>query len=276
MPSKLTDYRRGDPTRTPDWRCRAAQTHLERGSRPRRWEDEGIIELVKFALALEGAAAPAQRLTVQRRSPALALAHEIYHRGGVVRDEIEARLLAGESADAIGEKTGIAAVAISAFEHYFFEVIECLHAHDLIMFQAVGIGPWRGVMPTEAQAWKWIAVAVGPWPLDLMIADYLGRLEPVVSDRAWIAKKLRFAAKDHALGYSAEAIKTLMPEWCELFAEEIRAAKSRPDGATLGLHIDFLRMVAGMGSTDGKASHSRAKAPQESDVVKLVEEFLNA
>ena len=121
------DYRSHSPFRTPAWRWECAQQHLQRGDRLRRWEDPSIKTAVQFLRAEARVATARGRAMVLRRWPELVAARELYQNGGVQRDELEARLLAGESIAVAAEKLNIAPSVAALYVTFFFDVVDHLY-----------------------------------------------------------------------------------------------------------------------------------------------------
>ena len=253
------DGRAFDPFRRPEWRWLAALAHIEAHTRPRPWEDPAITEAFEFQRGCLQADTAAMRTTVSQRWPLLAGAEGIYTDGGIKRDEIEARLLAGEPAAAIAAKSGIDAVVIDTYGQLFFNVADALQAGDWLLQEAVNVRSWQRPVPTEGQGWKWLAIAAGSNVLDLVIADHLGRVEPKYPDRHLLAEKARFLVKDFAAGTSIEATKSLAAEASQLFAGAIGADVSSPRGRVSCSQIAFLRMVSGLPPLKSAAKRSKKR-----------------
>jgi hypothetical protein len=176
---KLTgDFRRFSPFRTPNWRWTEALNHIRNKTCPANWEDPAIARAHQFLVELDLAHTEAERMELSRRWPELSAAHSIFTRGGVVRDELEARLLC-QSPEEIAASMGIGADVVRTYATFFFDVLESLNANDWLLFQAVGLyTPSRP--PTVGQRWRYLAWSAGPHVLEQAIADYLSGPEPDV------------------------------------------------------------------------------------------------
>lgn len=201
-----TDYRRYDPFRTPEWRWLIALRHFDEHTRPGPREDPIIADLVRLLRC--GGIDPAQAGSL---SPSdLAAAHSVYSAATPLRDEIEARLLAGQPFDVIAAKTGIAASAVAAYERAFFDVASSLNAGGWINLAVLKLHP--GVPVTEGQVWKCIGYACGPAILDQVIDDSYER-PTTDKHRGGIAEKCRFMVRLEATNWSSPAaVRLIMAE----------------------------------------------------------------
>jgi hypothetical protein len=198
------DFRRFDPFRGTDWRWKIAARHYEAHTVPEAWEDP-VIENVVRILQRDGIA-PAR--TEDFTPLDLATAQSIYSALSPLRDEIEARLLAGQSPAAIAGKTKLNAGAIETFEAVFFNVADSLNAGGWINIIVIGLRP--GVPPTEGQVWKCIAYACGSDILDLVIDDFHQRSATDTDNRDQIAARCRFMVRMETTDWSSPAAVQLM------------------------------------------------------------------
>lgn len=233
MPKRLPfDFRSVAPRRSPDWRWTAAvEMHSEK-KRARCWEDPAIIDAARYLRAL----ADRGDAHAIRQWPDLHAAHLIYQGGDEWRDEMEARLITGESFEVIAAKCGIAVTTVAAFERIFFNVANLLKANDWMMIQVIKIIPGQPV--TLGQAWKYLGLAGGPILLDLMIDDFLGRPDPDVALRNELAAKGRFSVSLSAVDWScAESVHSILAEGEQLFPRLTR-------GALLAAQLETIRKAS--------------------------------
>jgi hypothetical protein len=195
------DRRRYDPFRTPAWRWKIALEHVCLKRRLRSWEDEAIKEALRYLRECQRAQTARQLSRVKDRWSDLTKAHAIYVAGGVLRDELEARLIAGESFEVIATKSRTAAAVVAAFERYFFNVAHALNALDWMMICVVGLYPGLDRKPTERECWCYMAMAGGPVLLDILIDDHLGRPNPNFPNLHELAEKGRFAVRDYVTNW---------------------------------------------------------------------------
>jgi hypothetical protein len=185
-----SDYRRCSPWRRPDWRWQAAEAHVAANHYPRQWEDAAIGQAIKFQRVLQRMRAKDTRAALELRSSPLFSAHAIYISGGVIRDELEARLLC-QSVPAIADKMRVSPTVVQTYGQIFFHVADALGAVGWLSSQVIGVGEWSHRQPTERDIWKYLAIAAGPIVLDLMIADHLHRPDPAMPNRALLAAQGR-------------------------------------------------------------------------------------
>jgi hypothetical protein len=133
-----SDIRCFSPFRTPDWRWSEALGHIRKRTCPGRWEDPAIAQAHQFLMALKLAHTDAGRMELSLRCPDVSAAYAVFNRGGVVKDELEARLLC-QSPEEIAGATGIGADVVRAYATFFFDVLGSLNANDCLLLQAVGL-----------------------------------------------------------------------------------------------------------------------------------------
>ena len=231
--SLAREYRHLDPFRGPDWRFEIARQHHQQKTRPREWEDPLIPELVRFLRHLD-------KGNTDQVSADLLRAHAIYKAGGPVRDEVEARVLAGESLEAISCKTFVPIPVIAAFEPAFFHVRHCLNAIDGILLRVIRLRPDKPV--TVGQVWKYLAMAGGPHVLDVMVDHFHNRPTDDPALRADLAAKGWWSVRDAAIGWSSlPAVAASINEGARLFAHLFRG--SSPEAKRLKLHLDLTRIM---------------------------------
>lgn len=117
--------------RAPDWRWELALDLVGRGRRgPRKSVDQWLLEAVRYQRDESRGASP---LTLARRYPAVAAAHEIHRRQHAQRLLIEAWLLAGADDELIALETGTGPAVLEAYEQLFFNVRDRLRASDYVL-----------------------------------------------------------------------------------------------------------------------------------------------
>jgi hypothetical protein len=198
------DYRRFAPFRTTDWRWKFALEHLRHKSHLRHWEDAAIKEAVRYLRECQRAQTARQLSNVKDRWPDLTQAHDIFVAGGALRDELEARLIAGETSEVIAAKSNTTAGVVAAFERYFFNVADARDAVDWMMDFAVGLYPGLNRMPTERECWCYMALAGGPWFVDILVDDHLGRPNPKFPNLHELAEKSRFLVRDFVTNWHSK------------------------------------------------------------------------
>jgi hypothetical protein len=132
----LADCSPRSPYRVLDWRSRLASFIADGGRPPRRsWIDPSVASAVRYIEYTERRR--------RRRPPRFATLSEAYRlRTGEnrrLRDELELRILAGESYVDAAVKCGLSADAVKAYEQLYFNIADRLSSVDFI--GAVVVGP---------------------------------------------------------------------------------------------------------------------------------------
>jgi hypothetical protein len=208
MDAATVTYAHCDPFRSPCWRwdlaCEAAdesQRGGRRSRRRRRPEDPVIAELTLFARELSRCTTERQRGSLARRWPALLAAQRLHEGGGLVRGEVEARLIAGLSDDEIAARTGLGPEVVHSFEASFFCVRDRLGARDWLAYKAVGPGLLCGFAPDDLPGiWRAVAFGGGSLVLEVVLAVTLRRPlpdwpVPVGCDSRYHTARLRLSAE---------------------------------------------------------------------------------
>jgi hypothetical protein len=108
---------------------------------------------------------------LRRVYPDLHAAHRLYEHGAELRFEVEARLLARQSADEIAASTRLLPPTIDAYEAIFFNVRDRLNAGDWVVGTLIGQGLTSGIGPWPvSEVWKVLASAGGSPVLDVVLA----------------------------------------------------------------------------------------------------------
>ena len=156
------------PFRAVDWRWRLADHPLLNRRRLRnRWLDDWVRRVIKFKKRLNR---PQSRSRRAKLDVALIESHRIRHDpNSTLRDEIEFRLIAGQTPQDIAARCGVAADVVDAYEKVFFNVIERL---DSWVYIACIIDPTMSLIigePTLEVVLKGLANAWGPLAVDTLL-----------------------------------------------------------------------------------------------------------
>ena len=247
-----------NPLRGPAWRWDRAEALVRSGGPPLLWDDALIREAADYHRDLAAADTETKRAAVRGCWPGLDAAHALFVSGDVQRDEIEARLLAGENIASIAGKTGVDETVIHWFQIYFFNVVDCLEAMDWLLYFVVKLGtpPF-----TESKAWKWLALAGGVHAIDLVIADALGRTEPDHADRHEWAEKLRWLPRDMDASAGGRAFDPSVVAELTMHASDVGGRISdEHERAMLELQLNLIRLRAGLSPCSPRRRQSPAKA----------------
>jgi len=151
-----------DPFVKPHWRWDAAVNEINRPDRDGKYDDEGIALLV---LHLEQGKSSEGCVIDQAR--------QIFEEDGLLRAEIEARILAEQDDQEIAETCRLNADVVRAYQEYFFFVRRYLRSTDWLTLHVFGGVPGRGLQNSELrQYWANLAYSAGPLLLQEMIDVY--------------------------------------------------------------------------------------------------------
>jgi hypothetical protein len=219
------------------------------GKRPASWEDAAVTLALDYILALNKAGSDAERAHIEQRMPDVAAAFGLHVEAGPACDEIQARLLAGQSIDAIAGKVGIPARLVEIYERLFFHVSDALKASDWLFQQAVGIYVGMRRAPTRGETWKYMALAAGPAAVDMLVADYHGRDEPRIHDRDLLAEKARFLVWECTRGFSLPETAAVLAGYLALLGQPPSDADDTPARQELKQLVDQLKTFVDLWAT---------------------------
>jgi hypothetical protein len=167
----ILDCHPENPFRAVDWRFRLAEAILSgQLPFPRRGLDLWVKRALRFLgdrVASQGDDSIGQS---GRLDPAILGAFEIrFSAEPRLRSVLEARVLAGQTAQAIAELCGIDADVVEAFERLHYDLRDRLGAGDFIRATAFGIEPPDGI-PDADTLMKTFAYGFGRFGLDSLLA----------------------------------------------------------------------------------------------------------
>jgi hypothetical protein len=260
------DFRQLSPFRSLSWRWDWACELVGQHRRLPNDSEPLLRDALHYLRGLQRAETHRQRVSTRNQYGALAAAHDLHTSDNVIRAEVEARLLAGERCQTITEKTCVPLEHLQVFARVFFDVSDRLHATDWLVDQVLGFGPWRPCIPTEAQIWKWLALAGGPIVVDIVIADALGRPEPKLHDRHGWAKRCRFLVEDFAAGFArTPRVVEIVKQYSGMLRHWTHIARPAAEMKTMRMQCNFLRSWAGlppMGPTEMRET-DQSNGPQD-------------
>jgi hypothetical protein len=109
------------------------------------------------------------------KSEYITAAIQLHEAGGVTCAVLQARLLAGETNEAIAAKLGIAPETVEAYEALLFCVCDRLAAHDWVASQVLGLYPWLAASRADRMNLVRIfGYFAGPLAVDLWWAYFTG------------------------------------------------------------------------------------------------------
>lgn len=270
MPDEDNFYRRVRAGDGPAWRWQRVQDLIATNRRPDKHDDDPTK--VAWRMCKSVSATPEVRASHRRRYGTWLQAYLIYLANDAHRWEIEARLLTGASATEIAAKLKIEAGVVEAYTALFFDVTGRLQAHDWIWCTAVRLGFWEMSRPTEADLWRYFAVSGGSAVLDVLVSDYLGRVEPVYPDRHVLADEIR-ALVNFTTTRMADKneYRRVMEKMWQILATRITIV-DEAEFQKLFAQLDFLEVAAGLrkapsdrkGCCSGRNTKSAQAASQQS------------
>ena len=147
-----------DVSKKPNWRWKAAEFLAERSRHPYKTDEQLIRNATKYL-----------RTSDEQRFPLIHASHAIYKEDGLLRAEIEARIVAEQTDDEIAKRCRISADLVKVYEALFFCVREYRHATDWILINVGGLRHMAGFRDHEMrQLLAWHALSGG-----LLIVEYL-------------------------------------------------------------------------------------------------------
>lgn len=181
----MIQYHRFNPFRPAAWRWERARTMREKKIRMSRDPDDRYVnKAYKFQAKLARCKEDIDRWELMERYPDIYAAYLIYSRGGgeerhPLRYAIEARILAGQTAEQIASLIGIEPTIIDLYEKIFFNVTEKLRNTDYIMTCVLGPSVHSGLSDRDYDLlWKLFGYLYGPTVLDAFIHSTTARFRP--------------------------------------------------------------------------------------------------
>jgi len=214
-----------DKLRPPDWRHRRALALLHEGCRPSRHDDAGMAELLEFLRAVARRQGGGRHRRLAERRPDLAAAYAVAAGDPARRWAVEARVLAGEPADAIAGKHGLRPGTVETYERVYFDVRGRLAAVDWVALEVVRRDPGKALAEQEPRV---LALVVGFFAGAQLLDVLLGGGDPV--GRAELEKYLAEDALATALRNQAVAARAL-PADAETAGRLLRLATPGSTGA---------------------------------------------
>jgi hypothetical protein len=256
-------YRRVRAGDGPWWRWNRAGDLLQPGRCPDSLDDAATLAAWRFRLGLAGAPVPTGAPAPNATDALLPAAHAIFAENGPLRWEIEARLIVGTAPAQVAERLGIDPALIDAYTTVFFDVIG---RTDSIGWLAsyLPIGFFTPPNPTEAEMWMHVAATgVGAkGTLDVLVADFLGRPDPVLPDRHQAAEDIRALVRfGITTPTPTPAYRQLLKQMWRVLATRVTIRDPREWEAAVA-HMDNLELAAGVKQScpsGGRATRSRAK-----------------
>jgi hypothetical protein len=161
-----------NPFRPPDWRWRgASQPPMKRSRRGCR-DDDWVVRCRRFQAKLEKAGGDVHQARLARAHKDVLAAYLLRQGEPRRRWEVEARVLAGQTDEEIGDRVGVDGTVIQAYEAMFFAVRTRLRCCDWVMACVIGPKLWEGFDVGDVETvWKVVAYQCGPVVFDSLIEN---------------------------------------------------------------------------------------------------------
>jgi len=179
-----------------------------------------------FFAQLRRCRSDAERQVLLARMPIVAGAFAIYEAGGLVRAALEARVLAGETVEAIATKAALPANVVACYEDLFYAVRVHLGSRDYV--RTYLLPPPRDAQATDYETlWKWFGFLAGPAVLD----EIMGTVSPTSQPQnsAQVQAFLTDAARAGVRRQLAQAARTLTPNDPQAAAALLRMFGATPE-----------------------------------------------
>ncbi len=159
---------------------------------------------------------------------------------GLLRSEIEARLLAAQSAQTIAEATGVTPQAVEVYASVFFDVSDRLNARDWIVTMV--LPDTRGQHGcTEGDIWRYTGWFC-PWALDLLITDSKGPSSASTESSHVLAERIRLSVRVLLTSLSDPAFDKHAKPLADLLVSRV-VQKPTEDVVGMLSHLEFLMWV---------------------------------
>jgi hypothetical protein len=225
-PISLAHLGPANPRRPVDWRWQRAGRLLELGLRwSRRRDDEAIRMAKKYQAGLRRCRGEADRSRLVCRMPDIGGAVAIVEGEPATRAAVEARLLAGESMEAIACKTALTPRAVALYEALFFNVSDRLENRGYLIHFGVRLYSTPRE-PDPSLAWRLFGLLGGPVVLDALIDGDYGPPDRPEDERALDELRLKLAVALKLLPIDATTTPRLIRLYLRLWQSELAAEKA--------------------------------------------------
>lgn len=151
-----------DVSKTPNWRWQAAKFIVNNPNHPYQPEEQLILDAITYLHTGD-----------ELRFPLIHAARAVYEEDGLLRAEIEARIVARETDDKIAKRCSVSPDLVKIYEALFFCVRKYRHANDWILINVGALRHMEGFRGHEIrQLMAWYAMSGGPLVVDHLIENY--------------------------------------------------------------------------------------------------------
>jgi|GEM_PF-2128764 len=152
-----------DPFAPPHWRWRAAERIVAGEKSVDDYPDKDVRAAVLHLQAIAARQA-------EGYSTAIAEAYGLFRDDGLLRAELEARFIVGQTIPEIARIISVPVPVVECYRRLFFDVP--VRATDYLVTQVIRCAPLRGFQDHEIrQFWTWIAMDGSPPLLDLLVTS---------------------------------------------------------------------------------------------------------
>jgi len=260
------DFHAHDFFRALDWRLVAArQLVAGKRSRRRRHTIDPVVARLTSVLKTEAGRSKSHKtLATDADLAAWRQAVQLRDAGGLLKDEVEARLLAGQTDEEIAARCRLSPAAVGWYEAGLFHVRDHLDSPDWVVARVIGT-----TFPTgdDGPVLKHFAYLGGPTVLDLVLAVVLGRPLPTAVTatfgraRSYREHRLRFLVQ-----FNVSILRATTAAECVRLIDEYERARRidrlRTDvPPALNSDLRSCRAVLGLAAGRSKAKAKAAVTP---------------
>jgi hypothetical protein len=192
-----------NPLRPPDWRWRRATQPPRKRRRRGPRDDDWVGRCRRFQAKLEKAGGDVHQARWARAHKDVLAAYLLRQGETRRRWEVEARVLAGQTDEEIGDRVGVDGTVIQAYEAMFFAVRTRLKCCDWVMACVIGPKLWEGFDVGDVETvWKVVAYQCGPVVFDALIENVREDGRPSADPE--LAEQLKLLVRVTALAVTVE------------------------------------------------------------------------
>lgn len=262
----ILNYLASSPLRTPDWRWHRAEAvrNNEGVSATRRRDGvEGFIWInraVKFGQRFDRCNNDQDKAALAISFPDIFWAHWVWTNASPLKHSLEARLLARQNNDEIGQRCNLSPASVAAYEAIFFNVRDKLQHTSYILNCAIGSAIHRGITEREYDLlWKLYGYFIGPYMLDALESKFskpvwcstVDEVHAAVMDDAISTLKLKSLVAAKTVGVNQHTQLSLLEQFTK-FVEVERNSDSRDGDQQINENISamFVAMPLTVGERD--------------------------
>jgi hypothetical protein len=191
----------------------------------RRRDDAQVRRAKQYRAALRRCRCVADRGRLERKMPDIGGAVAIVEGEPTTRWAVEARLIAGESIEAIARKTALTPRAVATFEALFFNVSDRLENRGYLIHFGVRLYPTPRE-PDPGLVWRLFGLLGGPVGLDALIDGDYGSPDRPEDERFLDELRLKLAVALKLLPIDATTAPRLIRLYFRLRQAELTAEKA--------------------------------------------------